>query len=92
MRWSLCTGRYNGRLHVSLRMANPQALAANVLRDIFENSQEAGGHECIAGGSFEVGKDSSEATWKKAEQSLVEGLVERLNISGKSKFSCPFQQ
>jgi nanoRNase/pAp phosphatase (c-di-AMP/oligoRNAs hydrolase) len=92
MRWSLCTGRYNGKLHVSLRMANPQALAANVLRDIFENSHEAGGHECIAGGSFEVGKDASEAAWKKAEQSLVEGLVERLNISGKSKFSFPFQQ
>jgi nanoRNase/pAp phosphatase (c-di-AMP/oligoRNAs hydrolase) len=92
MRYSLCTGRYNGRLHVSLRMANPQALAANVLRDIFENSQEAGGHESIAGGSFEVGKDASEAAWKKAEQSLVEGLVDRLNISGKSKFSFPFQQ
>ena len=92
MRWSLCTGRYNGKLHVSLRMANPQALAASVLRDIFENSQEAGGHESIAGGSFEVGKDAAEADWGKVEQSLVEGLVERLNISGKSKFSFPFQQ
>jgi len=92
MRWSLCTGRYNGRLHVSLRMANPQALAANILRDIFENAQEAGGHECIAGGSFEVGKDASEAAWEKAEQSLVQGLLDRLNLSGKGKFSFPFRQ
>jgi len=92
MRWSLATGRYNGKLHVSLRMANPQALAANVLRAIFENSQEAGGHESIAGGSFEVGKDASEASWEKAEQSLVQGLLDRLDLSGKGKFSFPFRQ
>ena len=40
IRCSFCTGRYNGKLHVSLRMANPNALATNVLRDIFKNPQE----------------------------------------------------
>ena len=92
MRWSLCTGRYNGKLHVSLRMANPQALAASVLRDIFENSQEAGGHESIAGGSFEVGKDASEAAWEKAEQSLVQRLLDKLSIPAKGKFYFPFSE
>jgi hypothetical protein len=90
MRWSLCTGRYNGKLHVSLRMANPQALAATVLRDIFENSQEAGGHESIAGGSFEVGKNAPDAVWEKAERSLVQRLLDRLRIPARGKFHFPF--
>lgn len=89
--WSLCTGRYNGRLHVSLRMANPQALAGKVLRDIFESPHEAGGHESIAGGSFEVGKGASEAAWRESEETLVERLIERLAISPRSKFTFPFR-
>ena len=92
MRCSLCTGRYNGKLHISLRMANPHSLAANVLRDIFENSQEAGGHESIAGGSFEVGKDASEAVWKESEQSLIQRLLDRLHIPTKNKFYYPFSK
>jgi len=92
MRWSLCTGRYNERLHMSLRAANPNAMAAKVLRDVVNDPNEAGGHDNIAGGSFEVGKDVPEGIWKSSEELLVQKLVERLGVSGKSKFTFPFQK
>ena len=92
MRWSLCTGRYNERLHMSLRIANPNAMAARILRDVVNDPNEAGGHGNIAGGSFEVGRDAPDALWRSSEDLLVERLVDRLGISGKSKFCFPFQK
>jgi len=92
MHWSLCTGRYHGKLYVSFRAIEPNALAANILRDIFENSEEAGGHDSIAGGSFDVGKEASDSVWQKVEGCLVRRLLDRLAISTRSKFSFPFQE
>ena len=91
MRYAFCTGRYNERIHFSLRATNPNALAANILRDIVKDPKEAGGHDTIAGGSFEVGKEGVESTWKDSEESLTQKLIERLNISGKSTFYFPFK-
>src|SRR5262249_2537592 len=34
MHWSICTGRYNGQLHVSLRSMNPKARAGRLLRKL----------------------------------------------------------
>ncbi|MFH0812674.1 MAG: DHH family phosphoesterase, partial [Pseudomonadota bacterium] len=90
MRWAFCTGRYNERLHISFRIANPNALAANILRDIVKDPKEAGGHDNIAGGSIEVGKGAPESAWKEVEDSLIQGLAERLHLSVKSKFAFPF--
>jgi nanoRNase/pAp phosphatase (c-di-AMP/oligoRNAs hydrolase) len=90
MRYAFCTGRYNERIHFSLRATNPNALAANILRDIVRNPKEAGGHDTIAGGSFEVEKEGAESPWKEAEESLTQKLRERLDISGKSTFNFPF--
>ncbi|MBP1709553.1 MAG: hypothetical protein H6Q47_86, partial [Deltaproteobacteria bacterium] len=73
------------------RATNPNALAANILRDIVKDPKEAGGHDTIAGGSFEVGKEGVESTGKDLEEALTQKLIERLNISGKSTFYFPFK-
>lgn len=90
IRWSLVTGRYGGRLYVSLRAANPQVAAAGLLRASFVNPQDAGGHETIAGGSFEVGKGAEEAAWKEAENGLIQRLFDQLGIPSKRTCHPPF--
>ncbi|MBN2468849.1 MAG: DHH family phosphoesterase [Deltaproteobacteria bacterium] len=91
MRWSLCTGRYYGKLHVSLRGRDPSTVASPILRSVFDNPQDAGGHDNIAGGSFDVGKEAPEARWREAENAVVQRLIERLAISSRRKFLFPFQ-
>ncbi len=89
--WSFCTGRYRGRICVSLRTSKPNAQAANVLRAIFDNPKDAGGHDAIAGGSFRVGQDPSEEQWQKAEQTLQLRLFRKLRRSTKAAYRRPFQ-
>ena len=79
MQWALCTGHYKDKLYVSLRITNPKMDAGEVLRDVFINRDEAGGHDSIAGGSFYVGK-AGEEQWQEAEQALIERLQKRLRI------------
>ena len=90
-RWSLCTGRYNGKLHVSLRTAQPNAQSSEILRDSLERRSDAGGHGTIAGGSFKVGIRASLKTWQEAENNLVVRFLKRLRIGLKRQiFSRPF--
>lgn len=84
--WTLCTGRYKSRLHVSLRTVKRSINAGEVLRDAFENRTEAGGHGSIAGGSFKVGSRESEETWRAAETALQLRLQKRLRIASKADF------
>jgi nanoRNase/pAp phosphatase (c-di-AMP/oligoRNAs hydrolase) len=88
--WSFCTGRYKGRLFVSLRCADPEATAGKVLRDVFENRHRAGGHGTIAGGNLDIGKEAGESRWKEAEKNLVKKLIKRLRIKIRKK-SFPFK-
>lgn len=92
MEWALATGRYNGKLHVSLRSDKPNVLASEILRDVFLDRGEAGGHDTIAGGSFKVGEKAKEAFWKKAEDALIGRLLKRLRIPMKGKFYLPFRE
>ena len=86
---SLCTGRYKGKLHVSLRSNRPTDDTPEILRDIVENRRDAGGHDMVAGGSFYVkGKDGSR--WDEAETQLTQKLMKRLRIPAKSEFHTPF--
>ena len=89
-RWSMCTGRYKGRLHVSLRSTVPDGRAAEVLRNAFEKHREAGGHDAIAGGSFRVGTDASEETWQARQQALQERVQKGLRISKREPPRKPF--
>jgi hypothetical protein len=90
IQWSLCSGRYKGRLHVSLRSTNPDTEAGEKLREAFANRKQAGGHGAIAGGSLRVGTNATEEVWHEKEQTLVERLLKGLHISIKAEPRKPF--
>ncbi len=92
MKRSFCTGRYKGRLYVSLRLDQPTMNAGNVLRDIFENRDDAGGHGVIAGGSFHVGEDASPEAWTSAEKMMSSRLLKRFRIRTSGDPYYPFRQ
>ncbi len=86
VKWSMCTGRFKGRLYTSFRTTNKDAEAGEILRDVFDNSTEAGGHGTIAGGSFEVGLDIPEEIWAQKEMELMVRMQKRLRIAAKNEF------
>jgi len=90
--WSLTTGRYNNKLYVSLRVSKPTVDACDILRDVFVHRGKAGGHDTIAGGSFEVGKNPSEDQWREAEVGLGVRLLKRLRLRTRGKFHAPFKR
>jgi len=85
-RWALCTGRHEGKLHVSLRTSGSRTSAGQVLRDVSPDHRLAGGHGAIAGGSFLVGTEATEEEWAAIEQSLQRRLTRRLRIPSKGGF------
>jgi nanoRNase/pAp phosphatase (c-di-AMP/oligoRNAs hydrolase) len=89
--WSFCTGRYRRRIYVSLRTSKPNTQAGDILRSIFDNPKDAGGHDTIAGGSYRVGRDPTEELWQKTEQTLQVRLFRKLRRSTKAVFQRPFQ-
>lgn len=84
IRWSLCTGRIAEWLHISLRTAKSSGGAGLILRDILNDSGQAGGHGRVAGGRLRVGKNKSEAVWARTEHLLTRRLLRRLKISGRT--------
>jgi nanoRNase/pAp phosphatase (c-di-AMP/oligoRNAs hydrolase) len=91
MDYSFCTGRYKGKMCASLRVTKSTLEAGEVLRDIFSNRGEAGGHGSIAGGSFEVGEGVDASIWQEMESVLAESLARRLRIPKKIEFTNPFR-
>lgn len=90
--WAFCTGRFGEHLHASLRVANPSGMAAEILRDIFSNRGQAGGHGAIAGGKLRIGSHEDEHLWEGTEQLLAQRLAKRLRIPARSTFSYPFRK
>ncbi len=78
--WVFCLGRYRGRLHASLRSSKTNVQAGEILRDIFPERSQAGGHDMIAGGSFRVGRQASVSEWERLENDLIQGLSKRLKL------------
>jgi nanoRNase/pAp phosphatase (c-di-AMP/oligoRNAs hydrolase) len=91
-RWSFCTGRNNHTLFVSLRGGNHRTPAYDVLRDIFDQKDHAGGHGTIAGGAVVVGEQPAESTWRKKESMFTKRLLKRLRISDRNKPHYPFRK
>jgi nanoRNase/pAp phosphatase (c-di-AMP/oligoRNAs hydrolase) len=91
VQWSFCTGRYHGRLYVSLRASMANVHAGDILRSIFDNPKNAGGHAAIAGGSLKVADEPSEELWQKTEQTLQDRLFRKLRRSVNAKLQKPFQ-
>ncbi|MDE1975997.1 MAG: DHH family phosphoesterase [Elusimicrobia bacterium] len=84
MRWSLVSGRYAGRLHVSLRSSDPGAGAGRLLKRLLGGGNRGGGHAMIAGGSLEVGESAAEHDWRQAEERLAEGFLKSRGINEES--------
>jgi nanoRNase/pAp phosphatase (c-di-AMP/oligoRNAs hydrolase) len=91
MEWSFSTGRYNGRLYMSLRTEKDDVEAGEILRDICGNRANAGGHGGVAGGSFEMTRHAAEEGWKAEENGLLMRLIERLKIAKKPTLVFPFR-
>jgi nanoRNase/pAp phosphatase (c-di-AMP/oligoRNAs hydrolase) len=91
MHWSLCTGRYEGRLHLSLRTNRLKAETGRILRYVLKESRRAGGHGTIAGGSLEVGENVSGKRWQKMEQAFTRRLIRRLRFPPRRKFEFAFR-
>ncbi len=88
--WCLTTGRYKGRLHLSLRTDRSDAQAGEVLRDVMDRRKDAGGHGCIAGGSFRVGLQATGESWSQYERRLTERMIRRLRIPARIEPRRPF--
>ncbi|MEK7388316.1 MAG: DHH family phosphoesterase [Elusimicrobiota bacterium] len=90
MSWSVVTGRYLGRLHVSLRANNPGAGAGRLLKRLLGGGNRGGGHGMIAGGSIEVGEDVPERVWREAEDAVIKNFMASQELTA-STFRYPFR-
>jgi len=88
--WCFATGRFKGRLHASLRTIRQDAQAGEVLRDVFDKRNQAGGHGPIAGGSCRIDPAAPEEVWQAKEQMLQLRLLKRLRVSVKVEPRKPF--
>ena len=84
--WAFCTGRHGDNIHVSLRTSIPEAGAGLILRDIFSDTRQAGGHGQIAGGKLRVKSGQNEEEWANAEEILTDKLAERLHLQRNTSF------
>jgi len=89
--WTLTTGRFKNRLHASLRTKKKNYSAGKILRASFQNPEDAGGHDQIAGGSLKVNV-RDESIWAREEQNLQRNIVKLLNLKKGTKFTYTFKQ
>ncbi|MDE2290848.1 MAG: DHH family phosphoesterase [Elusimicrobia bacterium] len=92
MRWSLVTGRFEGRLHVSLRTTSESQHAGHVLKQLLGGSHRAGGHRMMAGGSLEVGKGAPERAWRRAEEKVARDFLLARGAASGSRPAHPFRE
>ena len=52
--WSLCTGRFQDGLFLSLRAVSPKANAGKVIQKLIRDKRSAGGHDTFAGGRISI--------------------------------------
>jgi nanoRNase/pAp phosphatase (c-di-AMP/oligoRNAs hydrolase) len=88
--WSLCTGRYQNSLHISLRTSNVASEAGKLLKKIVADKGQAGGHDMIAGGAIPV-KTSDDSTWKAQEDLVTAGLIQILGYKREAPFDKAFK-
>ena len=91
VQWSFCTGRYRKKIYVSLRTKKSNVQAGDIMRSIFDDPRNAGGHDSIAGGSYRPAKNLSEQAWQDAEKDLQMRLFRRLRRASTVEHQKPFQ-
>jgi len=91
MSWSVVTGRYKGRLHISLRTNDPAGAAGRLLKRLLGGGNRGGGHLTMAGGSIEIGEGASEHEWRKAEEKIESAFLESRGFKTPFALSYPFR-
>ncbi|MFH2202230.1 MAG: DHH family phosphoesterase [Elusimicrobiota bacterium] len=91
MRWCIVTGRYHGRLHVSLRTHSLTDHAGWLLRSMLGGGNRGGGHRLVAGGSVKVGLEAPEEKWREAENKVVATFLKRRGIKNSPQLTYPFR-
>lgn len=91
MTWSVVTGRYQGRLHVSLRTSDPWGGAGRLLKRLLGGGNRGGGHAMIAGGSLEVGAHAPEIRWREAEEKVVASFLQSEGLKMGTRREFPFR-
>lgn len=91
MRWSVVTGRYDGRLHVSLRTMSEADHAGRVLKGMLGGGHRAGGHRMMAGGSVEVGRGAPERLWRKTEEAVARAFLAWRGAGSAARPEHPFR-
>ncbi|MBI4677442.1 MAG: DHH family phosphoesterase [Elusimicrobia bacterium] len=91
MRWSVVTGRYQSRLHVSLRTNDPDAEAGRLLRRLLGHGK-GGGHQMIAGGVVDLPAEAPEFEWRQAEEKVVSEFLEAQDIKDSGARTYPFRE
>ncbi|OQX89049.1 hypothetical protein B6D60_00010 [candidate division KSB1 bacterium 4484_87] len=81
--WSLCTGRFNGDLHLSLRSSNPNARAGNMIQRIVNDKKNSGGHGMFAGGKISL-NNLTEEEILSLEMTLSNKLARNLGFKNVS--------
>lgn len=92
MRWSVVTGRYAGRLHVSLRTTSEDQHAGRALKQLLGGGNRAGGHRMMAGGSVEVGQAAPERAWRRAEEGVAKAFLRWRGAVAKARPEHPFRE
>lgn len=73
--WSMCSGRFDDRLYVSIRTTNPRADAGRLMQRLLGRKGLGGGHGMLAGGWYPVA-DTDEA--EKVQQRFAKRLAKLL--------------
>lgn len=92
MNWSVVTGRYQGRLHVSLRTTDPGGGAGRLLKRLLGGGNRGGGHAMIAGGSIELGESAPEPRWREEEDRVAAVFLQSQGIRDASLRAFPFRR
>lgn len=92
MLWSVVTGRYAGKLHISLRTTNASEDAGRLLRRLLGGGNRGGGHRMIAGGSVKIGRGAPEAKWRRAEERVVADFLQSRGTPDPELASFPFRK
>jgi len=91
MQWSLVTGRYGGRLFVSLRTTSLSEHSGRILRRVLGGKHRGGGHRMMAGGSLRFGPEAPESDWREAEERIVDAFLASRDIRSTAPRRYPFR-
>lgn len=78
--WSLCTGRFENQLIISLRTSNPKANAGKFIKKLVPDRNNAGGHGMFAGGRIVLDNLKPEDV-KELENKLSQQFAKCLGYS-----------